>query len=356
MRPEVISAMTDAAQRFWANPASTHSLGQRAKRIVEDVRCELADVLGCAPRDVIFTSGGTESNNWAIHDAPGLVLSRIEHPSVTRVADQLATRGTPVRWLPVHANGQVVIDRLDAILSDMPAGTCVALMAVNHETGVVQPLEQAAAIAHERGAWLHVDAIQALGKLHVTGWKWWDTVSIAAHKIQGPKGVGALAWRCGGPVPRPGLVGGSQERGLRPGTVDPVALAGFAAALNAAVSGPDRYMELRAMRNRLEHALMGFAQPNVPDDAKRLGHVASLYVPGWMGPELVAALDIEGICISSGSACAAGTAEISPVISEMLGRERARSTVRVSLGPSTTEGDIQRAIQAFSRVLRRPLK
>jgi len=352
--PEVLEVMLQTAQRGWANPASTHQLGQHARGIVEQVRLELANALGCGARDLIFTSGGTESNNWALHDAPGLILSRLEHPSITRMADRFLALGRPVHWLSARTTGQIDTEQLDSLLSRMPNGTCVAVMAVNHETGVIQPHEQAASIVHARGGWLHVDAVQAFGKLETPRWANWDTVSICAHKIQGPKGIGALAWRCGRPAPRAGLVGGSQERGLRPGTVDAVSIAGFGAALRAAQAGPQRYRDLSALRDELERALVGVAKPNVTEGTERLGHVASLFVPGWAGPELVAALDLEGVCVSSGSACAAGTAEVSPVISEMLGSERARSTVRISLGPSTTRAEIERAIRAFRRIASRP--
>ena len=155
-------------------------------------------------------------------------------------------------------------------------------------------------------------------------------------------------------TPRPGLVGGSQERGLRPGTLDSVSVAGFGAALEDAHDGPARYRAIAALRNTLERALQGLAEPNVSNDSERLGHVASLHVPGWSGAELVAALDLEGVCISSGSACAAGTSEVSPVITSMLGTDRARSTVRISLGPTTRETDIRRAIDAFTKVMARP--
>jgi len=352
--PNVLARMVEAAEQFWANPSSTHSLGQEAKSLIEGVRLKLADLLGAHPRDIIFTSGGTESNNWAIHDAPGLVLSRLEHPSIARVAERFEEAGRPVRWLAVQAGGQVELGSLEACLNDMPTGTCVAVMAVNHETGVIQPLEQVASIAHRMGAWVHVDAVQALGKLEPSAWCSWDSVSLGAHKIQGPKGIGVLAWRCGTRTPRAGMVGGSQERGLRPGTLDSVSVAGFGAALEAAHDGPARYRAIAILRNALECALRGLAEPNVCNDSERLGHVTSLYVPGWSGAELVAALDLEGVCISSGSACAAGTSEVSPVITSMLGTNRARSTVRISLGPVTGETDIQRAIEAFSKVMARP--
>jgi cysteine desulfurase len=352
--PHVLTKMVEAAEQFWANPSSTHSLGQAAKSLIEGVRLRLADLLGAHPRDIIFTSGGTESNNWAVLDAPGLVLSRLEHPSIARVADRFEDTGKPVRWLDVQPSGQVRLDSLKACLDDMPVGTCVAVMAVNHETGVIQPIEEVASIAHRMEAWLHVDAVQAIGKLEPSAWSSWDSVSLGAHKIQGPKGIGALAWRCGMRAPRAGLFGGSQERGLRPGTLDSVSVAGFGAALEGAHDGPTRYRALAYLRNTLERSLTGLAEPNVSNDSERLGHVASLYVPAWSGAELVAALDLEGVCISSGSACAAGTSEVSPVITSMLGTERARSTVRISLGPATGESDIQRAIEAFTKVLARP--
>jgi cysteine desulfurase len=353
MSDAVLAAMDRAARECWANPSSTHRLGQRSKNLVEHVRRAIGERLGVSARDIIYTSGATESNNWALHDVPGLVLSRLEHPSITRVAERLESLGKPVKWAPVQSTGQVDLEAVEHCLSEVPTGSCVALMAVNHETGVIQPLREAQQIAHDRGAWLHVDAAQAVGKLDPARWQWWDSVSIAAHKIQGPKGIGALAWRCGAPTPRSGLLGGSQERGLRPGTVDPVLVAGFGAALAGTQDGPEAYLRLAILRDELERALRGMAEPNVSRDTERLGHVSSLFVPGWPGAELVAALDLEGVCISSGSACSAGTAEPSPVIGAMLGQARAASTVRVSLGLSSTLAEITLAIRAFQNVLTR---
>jgi cysteine desulfurase len=350
---DVIAAMVGAARDFWANPSSIHRLGQKSKHLVESVRRDIACLVGSSPRDIIFTSGGTESNNWALHDAQSLVLSRLEHPSVTRIGERFQEAGRPVKWVPVGSNGQVDLEGIERCLSEVPKGACLALMAVNHETGVIQPLQEAWQIAHSKGAWLHVDAVQAVGKLDPARWQWWDSISLGAHKIQGPKGIGALAWRCGAPTPRPGLVGGSQERGLRPGTVDPMLIAGFGAALRSAHDAPEAYRALAHLRDTLERALVGLAQPNIAIGTERAGHVASLFVPNWPGAELVAALDLEGVCISSGSACSAGTSEPSPVISAMLGESRARSTVRVSLGRATTAADIEHAIRAFEKVLTR---
>lgn len=346
--PLVLAAMARAAEESWGNPASIHAVGRKARARVEDARERLAEICAVHPRDVLFTSGGTEANNLALQCAPGLVLSRIEHPSVTKVAERLEERGVPVVWLSVPENGQLEPEAYREALERLPRGSVAALMAANHETGVVQPLEQVALIAHSLGATLHVDAVQALGKLPAESWRFADTVAVAAHKIRGPKGIGALAFR-GNRVPRPVLLGGSQERGLRPGTVDPIAAAGFLAALEQSAQGPARYAELAALRDDFERAFTGALLNGA--GAARLPHVSNLSFPGCSGDELVAALDLLGVCISSGSACSAGTTEPSAVISAMLGRERARTAVRVSLGEATTAAEMAAAKAAFRRVL-----
>ncbi|MEB2324158.1 MAG: cysteine desulfurase family protein [Sorangiineae bacterium] len=348
--PEVCAAMRAALEACWANPSSIHADGRRARAVIEDTREALAALIEAHPRDVLFTSGGTEANNLALHDALGLALSRLEHPSIIRVAERLAAEGRPVVWLPVAESGMIELDAWPELLGGLPPGSRVALMAANHETGVIQPIARAAALAHAAGLRLHVDAVQALGKLPASSWQGADTVSVAAHKLRGPKGIGALAWR-GPPAPRPLLVGGAQERGLRPGTLDPIAAAGFGAAAARAKDGPARYAALEPLRARLAGALAEHGEEN--GAAPRLPHVASFSCPGWRGDELVAALDLLGVSVSSGSACSAGTSEASPVIRAMLGEERARSAVRASLGDATTASEVERAIHAFRRALTR---
>jgi cysteine desulfurase len=311
----------------------------------------LAEICAVHARDVLFTSGGTEANNLALSGAVGLALSRLEHPSVTRVAEQLEQRGVPVVWVAVPATGRVVPDAYQEALGRLPRGSLAVLMAANHETGVLQPLEEVALVAHALGATLHVDAVQALGKLPPETWRFADSLALAAHKIRGPKGVGALAFR-GSRAPKPVLLGGSQERGLRPGTVDPIAAAGFLAALEQAAQGPARYAELALLRDDFESAFSSVAELN-GGQVPRLPHVSNLSFAGVSGDELVAALDLLGVCVSSGSACSAGTTEPSTVISAMLGRDRARAAVRVSLGEATTNSEIQAAKAAFRRVLPR---
>jgi cysteine desulfurase len=351
--PSVLHAMARAAEESWGNPSSIHRVGRKARAGVEDAREKLAEVCAVHARDVLFTSGGTEANNLALSGVPGVALSRIEHPSLTRVAEQLEQRGVPVVWLEAPASGRIEPDAYREALGRLPRGSLAVLMAANHETGVLQPLEQVALIAHELGATLHVDAVQALGKLPPQTWRFADSLAVAAHKIRGPKGVGALAFR-GTKVPRPVLVGGSQERGLRPGTVDPIAAAGFLAALEHSAQGPARYAELALLRDDFEQAFLSVAALN-GGQVPRLPHVSNLSFAELSGDEVVAALDLLGVCVSSGSACSAGTTEPSSVISAMLGRERARAAVRVSLGETTTVEEIQAAKRAFRGVLGLPV-
>lgn len=347
--PDVLAAMAAAERTAWANPASVHSAGRAARALVEECREAVAALLELHPRDVVLTSGGTEANNLALRGAGALVTSRIEHPSVVRVAEALAEAGKPVEWLPVRENGRIEPEAVERALDRLPRGAWVALMAANHETGVVQPIAEVLAVVRRAGAHLHVDAVQAVGKLEPDAYRGADSVALAAHKIRGPKGIGALAWR-EGRTPKPLLLGGAQERGLRPGTVSAVAAAGFAAALAWARQAPARWAGLAALRDRLEAALSGRARVNGAG-APRLPHVSNLSFDGFRGDELVAALDLLGVQVSSGSACSAGTQEPSPVITAMLGRERAESAVRVSLGEETSPDDVAFAITALFRAL-----
>jgi cysteine desulfurase len=352
IHPEVVAKMLDCAADAWANPSSVHRLGRIARERIEQARADIAGYFDAHPRDLLFVSGGTEANNLALLDAPALVTSELEHPSVTRVAKELERRQRTVRWLDVGRSGQIDVASLARCLEDLPDGTVVAVQAVNHETGVIQPLADVVDLTHRASAWLHVDAVQAVGKLGREAFLHADSLTIAAHKMRGPKGVGALLWRCGRRPPRPLLFGGSQQRGFRPGTVDPMAVVGFAAAFTRATEGPTDRSHLAQLRDYLERELAAVGELNCAG-MPRVGHVSSLYVPGWSGDELVAALDIEGLCVSSGSACSAGTAEPSPVIKSIYGAERAARTIRISLGETTTAAEVERAIDIIRHVLAR---
>ena len=318
----------------------------------------MAQLARCDAREVVFTSSGTEANNLALRSAfakqPGvLVLSRLEPPSVARVAEALEREGKArLRWLAVSPRGVVDCEDLGRALGEGDV-RLVAVQAVNAESGVVQPVRDVIAMAHAAGAKVHVDAVQAFGRRADVA-EDADTRSLAAHKMRGPKGVGALLLRPGATV-EPVLVGGSQERGIRPGTVDPVGVAGLAVAARHALTSPPRWESLRPLRDALEAAVLlaassarvnGIAGPRAP-------HVSSVAFPRWRGPELVAALDLEGVAASGGSACSAGTAEPSAVLAAMGDAEAATSSIRFSLGEETTEDDIAFAIDACERVLRR---
>jgi cysteine desulfurase len=343
--------MAEVAELAWANPASVHAPGRRARAVVEDARGAVARLVGRDERDVVFTSGGTEANNLALAAAPSIVTSRVEHPSIVRVAEAAEASGTPVRWVQVGATGLIEPDAVSEALSGVAPGAVVAVSAVNHETGVIAPLAAIARVVLQRGAFLHVDAVQAVGRLPAAVWQWGTTLSIAAHKLRGPKGVGALVCEPGH-VPKPVLRGGSQERGLRPGTVDAIALAGFRVAAERAIDGPERYARLEALRARIEAGLEGLARVNGAG-APRAPHVTNLSFEGVRGDELAAALDLEGVSVSSGSACSAGTQEPSPVIRAMLGVERARSALRVSLGEESSDDDVERLLSLLPDLVER---
>ncbi|MCC6551578.1 MAG: cysteine desulfurase [Polyangiaceae bacterium] len=365
--PDVLAAMREAAEVAWANPASVHGPGRRARALIERAREAIAALAGFDPRDVTLTSGGTEANNLALAHAfdaslagaaGALVVARIEHPSVTRAAEALAARGVHVAWVDPEPSGRVSPEAVAEVLAraaEVAPVRLVALQAVNHETGVLQPVAEVAALARAAGARLLVDAVQAVGRLPPEVWAGADLVSIAAHKIRGPKGIGALATRPGIRL-RPILAGGAQERGLRPGTQDAAAAAGFAVAAERARGSPARYAALSTLRDRLEAALLEVGSGVAPlrnGEGPRAPHVTNLSWPGWRGDELCAALDLEGVAVSSGSACSAGTAEPSPVLAAMLGPERASSAVRISLGEETTAEEVDEAARRWARVLAR---
>lgn len=363
--PEVLDAMREASRAAWANPSSVHGDGRAARSVIEDARAAVGALAGVDPRDVIFTSGGTEANNLALrsafpHGGPRglLVTSRLEHPSIARVAESLEREGrAQVRWLRALPSGVIDLDDLDrALASGRPS--LVTVQAVNHETGIVQPVSDVIARAHAAGARVHVDAVQAWGKVEVaTGW---DTASIAPHKMRGPKGIGALAVRQGIRI-EPVLLGGSQEKGIRPGTADASLAAGFGVAARIAATSVPRWAALAPLRDRIERELLsietGQGRARVSGDpARRAPHVSNLIWPGWIGAELVAALDLEGVSVSSGAACSAGTVEPSPVLLAMLGEADATRGVRISIGDATTEDDATTAVRAFRAVLARGSK
>jgi len=355
LRREAKGAMTDAWD-LCGNPSSVHAEGRHARRLVEQARAAVAGAVGARPQNLVFTSGGTEANALAL--APGLhrgvgpavtrlLVSAIEHPSVLAGGrfspDAIAT-------IDVTRSGVVNLDRLRAMLAG-GAPALVSVMLANNETGALQPIKEVAAIVHQAGGLLHVDAIQALGKISFDIKEMdADLMSLSAHKIGGPKGVGALVAAEGLLGFRPLLRGGGQELGHRAGTENVAGIASFGAAAKAAMSALEHdAIRLEALRNRLEDGLRQIRGAIVfGSDVPRLPNTTLFTVPGLKAETAVIAFDLAGIAVSSGSACSSGKVQPSHVVEAMgFGPEIAQGAVRLSLGWSTSDADIDRCLEAW---------
>lgn len=363
MLPEVVEVMREAHSAGYANPASQHQSGQRARRALEGARERITKLLGGettgrTPERLVFTSGGTESNNLALRglsvdprDA-NIVVSSIEHPSVLETAEQLKRNGFEVRHLAVDGNGVVFVDRLRDLLDDRTR--LVSVMLGNHETGVLQPIAEIAGVAREFGVPVHCDVVQAVGKIPVDFRSLGvDALSISAHKFHGPVGIGGLLLRHE-VTPIPMMAGGFQQQGLRPGT-ESVALAlGFLKALElSAENAIEREQSLRSCRDALENRLRAEIPSLVinGESANRLPHTSNLSFPGLNRQALVLALDMAGIACSTGSACASGSSEPSPVLIAMgLDQDIIEGSIRISVSRLTTAAEIELAAQRILRV------
>ncbi|MBM4000819.1 MAG: cysteine desulfurase [Planctomycetes bacterium] len=362
LHPEVWDAMERTLADAGANPESQHAPGRRARRALEECRERIAEILGCriGPNGdrVLFTSGGTESNNMALRGLAirdrRLVVSDIEHPSVAEVARAMALEGWKTGVLPVDADGIVDVDSAMAG-SDGPTGL-ISVMLGNHETGVLQPVARIAEIADRHGALVHTDAVQAVGKGRVDFQSLGvAAMTISAHKFHGPVGIGALIVRRDAPI-RPSHYGGSQQGGLRPGT-QPVWLAvGMRRALELWHGERDeRAARMRRLRDRLEEALDRELPPIVVvgRNAPRLPHVSNIAFPGCDRQALMMALDARGVACSTGSACASGSSEPSPVLRAMrVPPEVLGGALRFSLGAFTTEPEIDEAARRIAEAVR----
>jgi cysteine desulfurase len=357
LRPEARAAMT-AAMDVVGNPSSVHAEGRQARRLMEDARETVARAVGAVPRNVVFTSGGTEANALALNPglrAPAgpvgrLLLSAIEHPSVLAGGqfshDALGT-------IPVTPSGVIDLERLRQMLAEGPPAL-VSVMAANNETGALQPILEVAEIVHVAGSLLHVDAIQAFGKIPFNVKDLGaDLATVSAHKIGGPKGVGALILGAGMEGLAPLLRGGGQERGRRAGTENLMGISGFGAAVMAAMAAleADR-PRLERLRDRLEAGLRAAGGSQVfSADAPRLPNTTLFTAPGLKAETAVIGFDLEGIAVSSGSACSSGKVQASHVLQAMgVGSSAAQGAVRLSLGWSTQEADIDRAVQAWRKL------
>ncbi len=339
LRPAAKAAML-AAMEVTGNPSSVHGEGRAARKIADDAREVLARELGVIAPMIVFTSGGSEANNLAIKgvSVKRLLISAIEHPSVIEAAK---ASGKSVELIPVTADGVIDLDGLRAMLPGPKA--LVSVMLANNETGVIQPLREVAMLARERSALLHTDAVQALGKISVNfGVLGTDMMTISAHKLGGPVGAGALIICDGLPV-QPLIHGGGQELRRRAGTENLAAIAGFAAAVS------DKRPDIKGLRNSLEVELEDaviFGR-----NVNRLPNTTCFAVPGLNAETLLISLDLEGIAVSSGSACSSGKVAKSHVLAAMgVPAETAGAAIRVSIGWNTTAQDIEHFIAVWRRI------
>ena len=359
--PEVVAEMADTVRHAWANPSSMHAPGQAARRVLVDARARVASFLGASPPELVFTSGATESNHAAVRGvlaaARGtrrqrLVVSGIEHPGLLALADQLQAEGTPVDRIPVAPDGQLDLDAAARLIDEEVA--LVSVMGANNETGVCQPIGALAARVHAAGALLHSDATQCLGKLPLNlGVSGADLVSLSAHKIGGPRGVGAL-WVRKGVALQP-LIAGRQERHRRGGTENLPGIAGFPAACErTARTMAEDPARMGLLRDRLEQGLLA-ALPGtrvVGAGAPRLPNTCCLRFGALDADPVLTRLERAGVIASSGAACSAGGTQPSHVLLALgLDAAAARGGVRFSLGPTTTAVDIKRALDAAVRAL-----
>ncbi len=343
LRPEARAAML-AAMAVTGNASSVHGEGRAARQLAEEAREKLARAVGAIAPMVVFTSGGSEANNLALKGAPveRLIVSAVEHPSVLQAA---SASGKPVEVLPVDGNGIADLAALARMLAGGPRAL-VSLMLANNETGVIQPVAEAAQLAGAHGALLHCDAVQGLGKMPVNfGLLGADMLTLSAHKPGGPLGAGALIVRDGLPL-TPLIHGGGQELRRRAGTENLMALAGFAAVAGA------RSPDLMPLRSQLEAGLDDAVI--LGGSAPRLANTVCLAQSGMNAETLLMAFDLEGIAVSSGSACSSGKVAKSHVLAAMgVAPEISKAAIRVSLGWDTTEDHINRFTAAWRKIVAR---
>ena len=351
LAPEALAAMSRALAEDFGNPSSVHQYGQRAKGVLDEARTAVAGLIDADPGEIVFTGGGTEADNLAIRGAAEalestgkrhLVTSAFEHEAVLNTCKALGKRGWRVTVLPVDATGILNPDTLAAALTDDTA--LVSLMHANNEIGTVQPIPALATLAHARGALFHTDAVQSAGKVPVSVRSLGvDLLSISAHKINGPKGVGAL-WIKRGIRLVPTMTGGKHERNRRAGTENVAGIAGFGAA--AAASRAKLAMDagrLGALRDRLERGILSSVDGTEVNGAiaPRVPNTTNISFGGVEAESLLIALDLEGFAVSTGSACSSGTLEPSHVLRAMgLPSHRAQNSIRFSLGQGNNQDEV----------------
>jgi cysteine desulfurase len=352
VRPEVLEAMLPFFSEEFGNPSTLYSVGTHAREAVDTAREQVATLIGAEPREIYFTSGGTEADNWAIRGVAlksrgnHVITSKIEHHAVLETCHDLEREGREVTWLDVDGDGLVSPDDLAKGLRDDTA--LVTVMHANNEVGTVEPIEELAAVAHERGVLFHTDAVQTVGKVPIDVRQLGcDLLSISAHKVYGPKGIGVLYIRRGTRIAK-FMHGGEQEHRLRSGTLNVPGIVGLGRAAELARLEMDSEIpRQQALRDRLIDGIMA----SIPDcrlsgpRTQRLPHNVHFCFAGIEGEGIILRLDHHGICAATGSACTSSTLEASHVLLAM-GRphEVAHGSLRMTLGRGTTEADIDKVL------------
>ncbi|MCR4939237.1 MAG: cysteine desulfurase [Treponemataceae bacterium] len=348
----------------YANASSLHEDGRSARKDIEKARAQVAALVNVNPDEILFTSGGSESNNTVLNSMIAesekrgrnlVITTQIEHPCILEASKRLVSFGLEVIYLPVDEYGCVKTEEYMKALEKKPL--LVSIMTANNEIGTIQDIKKLAALAHDAGALFHTDAVQAAGKIKVDLADWnVDYASFSCHKIYGPKGVGALYIKHGSPI-EPLIRGGHQEKGLRAGTYNAPAIAAFGKAAELALEELESYGErTRELRNRLRNGLLA----SIPDikinghPAKVLPNTLDVSFPGAEGESILLHLDLLGVDVSTGSACASGSLEPSHVLLAIgLGPELAHGSIRFSLGKYTTEDEVDYLLKYFPGVIER---
>ncbi len=359
--PEVIEAMLPYLQEIWGNPSSMHSFGRQSYEAVEQGRAELAKLLNCQPREIVFTSGGSEADNLAIFGAAAaleskgkhLITSSIEHHAVSHTMEELVKRGCDVTYLPVNEAGLVDPEAVRAALR--PDTVLVSIMHANNEVGTVQPIAEIGAICRAAKVLFHTDAVQSVGHIPVdVGALNVDMLSLSGHKFYGPKGVGALYIRRGVRI-KPQIFGGGHERGMRSGTENVPGIVSMGRAAELAMAEMDtEALRQAAMRDRLLDGLVAAIPDSFAsgDRVQRLPNNASIIVKYVEGEAMLLRLDAVGIAVSSGSACTSGSLDPSHVLLAMgIPVEFAHGSIRFSLGRGTTEADIDYVLEKMPPII-----
>ena len=359
----VLETMLPYLENDWANPSSPYRFGSRARLAVEKARNQIAEYAGCKPDEIVFTSSGTESDNLAVRGAAYALSSRgkhiittaIEHHAVLNTCKALENEGFRVTYLPVNSSGTVSCRELDKSIT--PETILVTVMHANNETGVLEPVKEIADLVQKKNILFHVDAVQTAGKIpYLLCELGADLISFSGHKLHGPKGAAVLYVHEGTPLAAI-ITGGLQERGFRAGTENVAGIVGLAHAFTlASDSAEGEFKRLQDLRDRLEDSILAVIPGSKINgaDAPRIPNTTNISFDSVDGESIVLGLDLEGICVSTGSACSTGEPEPSHVLVAMgLTQKEAQGSVRISLGRDTGYKDIETTIEALAAVIRR---